>query len=521
MKSELHADNIIVGSGMSAFAAAFALHRAERDFMVLDIGYDLDLRTEEEVNFLAQKAPGTWPTFLKEKLFPVPNASSEGVQKRLAFGSTFPYTAPPEHKIVCKDCVVESSHARGGYGNVWGAAVLPFCDRELGDWPVSIDSMRSAYQRVTEYLPVAEDRDSLAAEFPLSTLNPNPIPLSEVGRIFASILQKNSNKVDGALWGRARLAVENSLKPNRCQFCGFCLNGCAFGSIFNPRIRWEQLNLKPWNYLRGYEVRSFEKDGNKVAIFAKKLSNGTLTRWSANRVFLAAGAINSTIILARSLNLLGTPIPVKDAQYFFFPAMLTRGSKTVPSPDRFTLAEFFVEVRDKSNHGRWTHFQIYTFNRIFRAALLNSLGPIGRIKLVQDFIAKRFILFQGFLHSDLSANLFVTVDDGNVTITAKPNPESRTVAIWSRGQTQRLLGWHGLIPPLGIKFVPPGRSFHVGSSFPMSRHRSRMTTDVLGQPTELTGVHVVDAASFPTIPATTYAYSLMAHADRIVTETLQ
>lgn len=520
MRHEGHADYIVIGSGISAFAAAFALHRAGRDFTVLDVGYDLERERQQEVSALAETTPDLWPASLKERLFPLPKASSDGVEKRLAFGSAFPYATPPGYRIVCEDSVVESSYARGGFGNVWGAAVLPFCDRELNDWPVPLDSMRSAYRRVAEYLPVAEDHDLLATEFPLSTANPVPIPLSDVGRRLESVLQRNSGKINDAVWGRARLAVENRTAPNRCRSCGFCLDGCAFGSIFNPRVRWQQLNLPAWNFKGGYEVRSLERQGDKIAVIARNLSNGTTTSWTANHVFLAAGAVNSTVILARSLGLVGTAIPMKDAQYFFFPALLLKGSK-VPSADRFTLAEFFLEVRGKLSQERWTHFQIYSFNRIFRAALLQALGPLGRIQALQDILAARFLLFQGFLHSDLSAELLLTVNEDDVTVTAKSNPQSKAAANWARRQAQKLLGWHGFVPPFGIKFVPPGRSFHVGSSFPMSHLRSATTTDSLGQPIGLDGVHVVDAASFPTIPATTYACSLMAHADRIVTESLQ
>ena len=380
MKHEGHAENIVIGSGISAFAAAFALNRAGSEFTVLDIGYDLNSQTEQEIKTLSLTPSVHWPPPLKEKFFPVPKASASGVEKRLAFGSEFPYTVSPNQKLICQNCLVESSNARGGFGNVWGAAVLPFCDNDLKDWPVSLESMRAAYQRVTEYLSVAEANNSLSTEFPPSNVAPNPASISPTGQNLAEVFEKNSKNAENLLWGRARLAVETGNKANRCQHCGFCLDGCVFGSIFNPRIRWQQLNLKPWNYRGGYEVLSLRKEDEKIVVTAKNVARRKTSSWTANRVFLAAGAINSTIILSRSLNLQGTAIPMKDAQYFFFPALLLKGTKKSPKSDQFTLAEFFLEIRGNVSRGRWTHFQIYSFNRIFQAALTQALGPLGKLR---------------------------------------------------------------------------------------------------------------------------------------------
>jgi len=53
------------------------------------------------------------------------------------------------------------------------------------------------------------------------------------------------------------------------------------------------------------------------------------------------------------------------------------------------------------------------------------------------------------------------------------------------------------------------------------RERPRdFESDALGRPRGLSRVHVVDAAVFPTIPATTITYTAMANAHRIASQDL-
>jgi choline dehydrogenase-like flavoprotein len=69
-----------------------------------------------------------------------------------------------------------------------------------------------------------------------------------------------------------------------------------------------------------------------------------------------------------------------------------------------------------------------------------------------------------------------------------------------------------------MQFAEPGRSYHSGGTFPMRTRPGKFETDVLGQPTGLERVHLVDASVFPSIPATTITLTVMANAHRIASE---
>ncbi len=69
--------------------------------------------------------------------------------------------------------------------------------------------------------------------------------------------------------------------------------------------------------------------------------------------------------------------------------------------------------------------------------------------------------------------------------------------------------------PFMLKMTEPGRSFHCGGSFPMSRQPGPFQTDLLGRVPGWERVHAVDATVLPSIPATTITLSVMANAHRI------
>ena len=66
-----------------------------------------------------------------------------------------------------------------------------------------------------------------------------------------------------------------------------------------------------------------------------------------------------------------------------------------------------------------------------------------------------------------------------------------------------------------LKIAEPGRSFHSGGSFPMSKEPRGFQTDLLGRLPGWKRIYAVDATVFPSIPATTITFSAMANAHRI------
>src|SRR6185436_980353 len=68
-----------------------------------------------------------------------------------------------------------------------------------------------------------------------------------------------------------------------------------------------------------------------------------------------------------------------------------------------TLSQAFIEIFDRKVSEKSVHLQVYGYNDLYREAIKNSAGPLfGLGKPLVDSFLKRFILLQGYLHSDYS-----------------------------------------------------------------------------------------------------------------------
>ena len=192
-------------------------------------------------------------------------------------------------------------------------------------------------------------------------------------------------------------------------------------------------------------------------------------------------------MVARSLGLGQKPIRLKDSQYFFFPLLTYRKSNKAPS---FTLAELFVEILNSAVSPYFTHFQVYGLNSLFRQTIRDMVPAFLRHPWLLDQVEKRFVLMQGFLHSEDSGALDLELQSSSerrdrVTIRGIANSRSAGVARSAQRLLRKQMLRHGIIPPFYLKMVPLGRSFHLGGSFPMGGKDPLLSSDRLGRPAGL------------------------------------
>lgn len=509
-------ENLVVGTGHAGIAAAMALRAEGRPFEVVDAGFDLSDGRLQDIQSLAETAPDRWDPAVTARLYPPQAASTSGVSARLAFGSDFVYRDSPYLDLVARDCEVKTSHAFGGFGNVWGGAMLPYGPRSLRSWPVSDAEMAAAYSRVLEYVPLSAEVDDLARDFPLFTRRTPPLRRSRWTETILAGLENRREALarSGVTVGRARMAVDTSPGDTACRYCARCLDGCPWGALFNPRSLWRRLEGEGVPIHGGWQVQELEEVDDVVHVTARHLRDGTTRRWTTRRLFLAAGHLSTARIILRSLGHFDTPVRIADSQYFFFPLLTWRG---VADPVDFTLAEAFAEVSDDAISRRDVHLQIYAPNPIIIDTIRSTLPEV----LPTGWMERRFVLVQGFLHSDDSGHLEMTVrrPDGavdRVEVAGVANPRAIEVAKAVQRLLRRRLAGYGIVPPGNLTFVAPGRSFHAGASFPMGGTDPILRSDLAGRPAGLQRTHIVDSASFPDVAGSTIAFTIMAHADRIV-----
>ncbi len=514
-------ENLIIGTGPAGIATAMAFRRHGVPFEVLDVGYDLDTAIDKDVQELANLNPSDWEKKTANRLFPPPVSSTNGVERRLLFGSDFPYRVPHSLSVKRDHCTTEFSHGLGGFGNVWGAAMLPYSDHSIRDWPIPKNKLKESYANVLQYVPLSAEEDELIDTFPVYSRRFSTLKRSKQTEALLKAL--NSRKTHlyqtGVKFGRARVAVDSSASSSSCRYCGHCLDGCVYGSIFNPRLMCRQLEADNVIFHKGFSVLEFKEFDNFVLVTAVNTNDGSISQWKVKRLYLAAGHFSTARIIARSLGRYNDNIRISDSQYFFFPLLSYRG---VEADMGFTLAEVFVEILNEQLSPNYIHFQVYGVNNIFEQTL-RSLIPRP---LPLSPIVNRLYLFQGFLHSEdsghLELNLLSSSNKGDkILVRGIENPKAILTAKKARALLRKSLLRFGLIPPLPLTLIPPGRSFHAGGSFPMGGNHPFYRSDTFGRPSGLKRVHIVDSANFPSVAGSSIAFTIMANADRIVNAVIE
>jgi choline dehydrogenase-like flavoprotein len=516
----------VVGSGPSGIACAHALAAAGRAVTIIDGGVALEPEREAIRTSAAQKPPVEWTEREIAVLRTVVTESGE-LPRKLAYGSDYPYRRPPTAPdIRYRGLNIRASYAKGGLSNVWGAALLPFRDSDIGSWPLSAAHLAQSYAEVLALMPVAGQVDDLSRLFPLPAISMRPLRQS---RQIEALLRRAARckarlNAAGVFVGGSRLAVNADDKndPLSCCYCGYCLHGCPRDAVYSSRHSLEGL-LKTGRvrYKPGVVVRSVAETGTGVRIEAFR-GDGSPISFEGERLFLGAGTISTTAILLRSLGLYDREVRFRDSQYYLFPMLQVRSVARVADESLYTLSQAFIEIFDETISPFGIHLQVYSYNDHIGQILDHKLSHLKHL-FPKNSLLGRLLLVQGYLHSDHSGSIVGRLrrerGEDVFDLSDSFNPETRPrIALVLRKLTLQALnlGAAPLAPLLQV--TEPGRGFHIGGSFPMAAEPGPGQTDCLGRPHGAGRIHVVDATVFPTIPATTITLTVMANAHRIGVE---
>ena len=516
---------LVIGAGPTAAAAAKALVAAGRRPIVLDAGLGLEPEREAARERMAGSDPAQWSAPDIE-LTRFSAAGADGSNYKRLFGSdvafrddgALPLQADPEVRA-------RPSYALGGLSNVWGAGVLPYTDRDISGWPIGASDLNEGYRAVFDFIPYAAEEDELSERYPLVGVPDGPLLRSQAGEALLARLRRHGPALAGAGYhfGASRLAVRvgHPAPAAGCVYCGHCLDGCPYGHIYNAAQTIDEMERAgEIDYRADLHVeRVIEHDG-EVVVQASSLSGAGGLSVSSPRVFLAAGAVSSTIILQRS-GLLGPRAEILDSQTLFLPFAWLGGVGRTGREAGHTLAQSFVVLEDPEVSPHPVHVSLYTYNdglseraRASHPLISSLLGP------ALEGITRRLVVGIAFFHSDDSHRVASSWDEAGSSVRLDPVLNPRTPATIARFQRalRRSLGRAGLIPltPLA-EIAPPGGGYHYGGSVPMRAKPGAGESDTLGRPFGARRLHVVDSSCFPSVPGGTVTFPAMANAYRIAT----
>jgi choline dehydrogenase-like flavoprotein len=479
---------------------------------MLDAGRTLDPSRVETVARLRAGSPSEWTAADVDRLKEGVRASPDGIPTKRLYGSDFAFsTEGTELNFDYSNAGLRPGFAQGGLSNVWGAGMLPFHRDDMADWPFDAAELDEGYRGVLSFVPCSGVKDALDGLFPNHSSDLQAMPPSRQGQAFLHDAARSKALLarHGIAAGQSRLAVHGK----SCERCGMCLYGCPYELIYNSAFTLRQLRALPnFHYEPGFVVGRMSEKNGSVRIDGHDLDTQQARQFEAGRVLLGAGVIPSTAILLSSLGDFDVKIRLQDSFYFLLPLLRVEGTPDMGREKLHTLAQAFVVMRDPAICAEFVHFSIYGYNDLMIPSLKASIGAAGGV----EALASRALVAGGYLHSKFSPGLWMTVRPGHVQLRGEDAAGAIVLAKRAAGKLLRQAARLRAIPLIpAMRFSPPGRGFHAGGSFPMSRSPHRHMSDIEGRPHGFERVHLIDASCLPSIPATPITLPVMANAWRI------
>src|SRR5579871_5782509 len=240
----------VVGSGPAGVSFATALLQKGAQVTLLDTGLELDVSTSSKLPPLQDSGPEKWQpsdlAFMKDSI----SASVAGIPLKYAYGSDFPYRDPGvEWQLEMQGVETRPSFAQGGLSTVWGAAILPYRNSDLRDWPINEKDLADHYRAIFSFTPLAGRADALEQLFPLHSTQPQFLKRSNQALEFLKDLDTGRGELErqGIFFGESRLAIW--AKPDGrfkgCCYCAQCMYGCPYGVIYCSSHTLETLREHP------------------------------------------------------------------------------------------------------------------------------------------------------------------------------------------------------------------------------------------------------------------------------------
>ncbi len=516
----------VIGSGLSAIGAIKALLKLGIKPTVLDWGERLDAERTRLVDGMARKRPDEWTAGEKFALDRNPTLEDgSSIPRKLAFGSDYFYgRSRSEAPVKADGNLPPFSYALGGLSVGWSAAVLPPQACDLADWPVDADELTEYCRIVLSDLPYSARDDGLSLEFPVLASAPKALQLSRAGnRLLDALNGAVALKKGEVVFGQARLMVSpvSSGGQAGCRYCGRCMSGCVYRSIYKAGDEIAALHGKgEIDYFSGCMVDSLSEKDGKVTVAYHDVE-GQQRTGQFDRVFLAAGAVNSTRVALNSLGLFRKTAQLKSRGGFVIPVFSLR-RLPMDWPNCNTQPALFLEFKGRGLE-HWVHVQISAENELLLQKLKlpgNAAGMAARLRrLIADHIVLTLVNF----HSEHSGHYDLWVEpssdrtSSNCLHTRHQKSFPQLKVLWASGlMLLKLFARIGCLPLLPLARLNSG-AYHVGGTLPMKAQPSGdLETDVLGRIKAWRHVHVVDTSIFPSLPGTTVGLLAMANAYRIV-----
>ncbi len=507
---------VIVGTGPAGVSAAHALRRRGWPVHLLEAGKDLRLSPPSgsylDLRF-GDRSQWVWQLGR-------PGASVE------AAAHTSPKLRVPTLRAVFDGYAqanrisgsdgfqVVGALAPGGLSNAWGCGVARFDAGELGPLGAEAAALDRAYAEVALRMGLSGAGDDALKDYlGVDDWSSPALPLDAIQR---RIWARRQQLPSGFRLGRARVAVLAEAREGRaaCDQSGTCLWGCARRATWSAAIDVEQLRRDPGVRIE-FEARveGIAADG-EGGWWLSIAGPAGLRQLRASRVLLAAGTLATTRLVWNALphkperlRLLSNPMA---AFLLLLPAALGSARERA-----FGLAQLSYELALADGGSAFGN--LFSTQGLPVCEFLQHL-PLrrrGGLPLLRELLPAA-VVGNLFLPGELSDHVLRLDGTGDMRI--EPGQAARLPDTMGELRTRLVRGFRRLgAYMLPGSFVPaaPGADLHYAGTLPHkvdpAPHECRLNGELAGLP----GIHVLDGAALPILPAKAHTLTVMANAHRI------
>lgn len=514
----------VIGSGLASTAAVQELIERGVRPTIIDIGLGLDEARSQVVDRMSSRSKEEWDNIDIATITENPTVNDgSDIPKKLVFGSDYIYgTAKDESPLKHNGIVPPFSFAKGGFSAGWGAAVLPPDDNDISDWPVKNEELAPYFKKVLSGRPYSARDDELSLDFPILDAGKPSLRLTQGNEMLLSDLRRSGLLKKGRLvFGQSRLMVRATDGDGRkgCKYCGYCMSGCVYGAIYKASDDIDRyIANRKVDYIGNAAVQTIRQSGGVVTVsFINEEGRHEL---NFDRVFLGAGAVNSTRIMLESRALFNHTLRLKSRAGFVIPLLRLKGSP-FEWPDVNTQPGIFLEYKAEGLSDHWIHTQLSTPNELVLKKLNLQTGQKGVTGFIKKKLAEHLVVAFCNLHSDHSSDYLLTLmkEDRDVPGVLACDKEDASYNRFSiRKAAMKLFGISIRIGCIAVltSIRNNSGSYHVGCTMPMrSSPEKAMETDSMGCLRGWDRIHIIDSSVFPSLPGTSIGLLAMANAMRI------
>lgn len=423
------------------------------------------------------------------------------------------------------------SPTKGGLAVAWGANSIEFNQEDMigfGYTKKEIEKhYKTAYQRMHVSGPIDDDiSDIVNASYKFDSSH--DMPASD--KVFLKVSdyrKKFFGTKPNVLIGQSRLAIDTRINSNnKCVNCGLCIWGCPSKSIYSPLSTLEECEMyNNFKYKNNIKISHFISVQGHITHLVDTENN----KHKVNNVILSAGAINSAIILLKSLkensivnNNKLRSVGLLDTTVIKIPYLSLLKIFTKFTTDKIQFNGLLAMVKNQNKEfPKWTQVELLSLGSLIYHPLLKKI-PFG-IKnsiFVFNLIKNMLGVATIFLPDRHKDSNYIEVDFSKSEFEVTYHYSESIEKINLKKDIIKKLKWY--MRSIGSIMISKqaieskfGSGIHYAGTIPYRNTKTIGCVNGNCKSYDFNNLHIVDGSVFPSLPSKSITLNTVANAIRV------